>query len=82
MDSNSNLQSEIKEINEHVHKLKTEYQKAQIERKNKHRIEHKFAENDYVFLYNRSTTQGVSTQLRSKYSTDVYIVETIYKNLL
>lgn len=79
MDSNSNLHSEIKEINEHVHKLKTEYQKAQIERKNKHRIEHKFAENDYVFLYNRSTTQGVSTQLRSKYSTDVYIVETMYR---
>jgi len=79
MDSNSNLRSEIKEINEHVHKLKTEYQKIQIERKNKHRIEHKFAENDYVFIYNRSKPKGVSTQLRSKYSTDVHIVETIYK---
>jgi hypothetical protein len=80
--SNAELTAEIKKISEQVHKMKSEYQKAQITRKNKNRILHHFAVRDYVFIFNFEKTKGVSTPLRPKYSPDVYIVETVYKKSL
>ena len=80
--SNTELVEDIKNINAQVHKLKKEFQQKQINRKNKHRIEYKYAENDYIFIINYEKTKGVPTPLRAKYAQDIYVVDTIYKKSL
>ena len=80
--SNEELLQDIKHITEQVYKLKKEFQQKQIVRKNRHRIEYKYAENDYIFIINYKVTKGVPTPLRAKYAQDIYVVDTIYKKSL